>query len=528
MIGTLHTEAEKNRLAEKLYKQLETLLKIRATSLKKQQNTPDTQLKRDTSFLFNYFKAFIEERNNRADEIESPTVQSAARIALSLFPYATFGVFCVDGRIMQSVVFGFTAGFGRFLRLPAGDLGGFRIKENGELLLSPESEIAKLIRAHYEHYGNPLCQVFDSHLGCAARGLSEKNKGLDPKDGGLLEDVKRKKKIANALNEYVQKHHKKSVFVPIQMSFDPHNGYSFMALETEDSLKFAKDNGYVKTVLDTLTSKGTLISTQDLAKTYETTFKKYSFVISWEKEYADSAYQFWNALRKMISDETILTELEKKVKSIYKSATKDEVTQRALLLLANAFNGYLQNLKGYPLHTHTETCVIVQPQGFGPYTNASFSVYPSTRLAEHTIFASTIVRSNRANKNITDFTNTYKEDFVTAPVPVIIKSVVRTEYSPEVWRLIRNMDWSKLPDNWYDMTLEEFGDWVDDQYEGNIPRVFARAINDVRKMAAELYVKDEDTHLLLSEGKLALMPVIVDPHRRIQCIIPFSYRGLKK
>lgn len=522
------TDAENKRLLTYLFKQADDLLTTRSLLLGK-HGSPDATLKKECKFLSNFFKTFITERNNRAQEVGSPTVQAAANIARSLFPYYTKGVFCVDGRIMQSVTFGFPASSGRFIRLPAGDLPGFRFTEDGELTVSENTEITKRISHHYKTYTQPLALILDSHLGCAARGSIEKNKGSEPQDGGLLEDVKRKKKISRALIEFVQNNYKKRDFLPIQFSFDPHNGFGCMGLETDEVLDYAETHqGYGQQTLDKLVQQSRIIATKALAQEYKLTFKKHAFQIDWEKEYADSAYRFWNSIQRLVTDETIVADIEKKVRTIYKNSTANETKQRALLLLSNAFNGYLQNQKGYPHHTHQETCVIIQEQGYGPFSVASFSVYPSIRLAVHTVFASLIVRANRSHKNIIDFTNTYGKDFPAAPVPVIIKSVVRNEYSPDVWIKIRNIDWNSMPEHWHQMIDEEFGDWVDEQYEGNIPRIFANAINEVRKIVTFLYTKDEDALLLLSEGKLALLPAIVDSNRRIQCILPFAHTGFKK
>jgi hypothetical protein len=514
-------------LQQTLEKQLTHFLDTRSKILHKQHLEEDRQIEKEEKFLQEFFSTFIAERNKRAEDIESEELQNALKVNNELFPYATFGAFCVDGRVLQSIVFGFMAGFGRFLRLPAGDLGGFRYDKNGEFVLMDDSDIARLLKNHYKKYTLPLCLVLDSHVGCAARGATEATKGNIVQDGGLYQDLKRKDKMTSALIHYVEKHFPDKELFPIQISFDPHDGFLYMGLGRDISIEYAsKNGGYTQEVLNHLLKEKMIIYTKNFAEDFKDIFQKHSFSINWEKDYDGSAKNFWNNIRKMVVEDGILEKIENKIKHMYKMEKKKQLKQRCLLLLANAYNGYLQNLHAYPHPKHEESCVVVQEQGFGPFEIPDFSVYPNEDIISNTIFAANIVRQNRLNGNIFDFTHTYTKDYVSAPVPIILKDIVRNKFEDRVWENIRTIHWDEMPQNWYQLSDEEFGEWLDDQYEDEIPRVLAAHINDLRKKMASFYTKIESMIELMFEGQLAVLPVIVDEHRKVQCIIPFVHPGI--
>ncbi len=73
----------------------------------------------------------------------------------------------------------------------------------------------------------------------ASRGKSEDRNGRLPSDGELLQDIKRKREIAQAMKKYTQeRYYGTKTIHPNQFSFDPHNGYGYMRLETDPALAF--------------------------------------------------------------------------------------------------------------------------------------------------------------------------------------------------------------------------------------------------------------------------------------------------
>ena len=251
-----------------------------------EQNDSEKETKELAMFYFK-LRQFIYSRNHRLDEISSAEVQEAIRTKTALFPYGVPRLLlCLDGRVLSKLFAGL---HGNALRMPAGDSSEFRPCRQGKGLFLAEGQITEVINEVFKHQ-NELCEIFDSHVGCAARKLvAEEKRGGTVLDKGLAEDVKRKKDMAEALQNYVEKKYlgQKKIVV-LQTSFDPHSGYMYMGLEKADCLENdarVKEEGYTEKVLADLVQEGKIIYAKELAeKVFKDLFLKNYFTINYETD----------------------------------------------------------------------------------------------------------------------------------------------------------------------------------------------------------------------------------------------------
>lgn len=494
---------------------------------------------RGMDFIHKFYLTFIGERNSRANEVESEDVQKAVEIASHLFGNPIFGVMCIDGRVLPTLFGGFPAKFGGFLRVPAGDLPEFvQGKHNGLTLLENSNFHRRLDDAFQKN--NTVIQILDSHVACAAREKETKGRGEESNDHGLLRDVMRKREIAQAMIQHTETRHPSKTVIPIQFSFDPHNGYGYMGLEKTNAVAYASQNGgFTPEVIKTLVGQSNrtygVISTEELAHGpgVEHVFRQHAFEINWKYNYGPSAIQFWTAIDRM--RDTLLPLIRDRVCAIYPEKHDDrEIEIRALLLLTNAFSGYLLNQKSYEFNTHNEQCVVVSEGGYGPFATASFAVFSRARaqLATNVDFAASIVRDNRGAGRIHDQTANFgnEKSFKKAPVPVIVEEIVRGELTDKDWEKIRAIDFSDLPSmqyrgaDWRTMTKHEFSVYINSK-DPSIEWRVVEALNTLRERMAILYNPEQSTAAQLIDGAIVALPVLADAERRIQAIVPFILSG---
>ena len=505
----------------------------------------------DEKFVADFFSRFIVERDKRAVDVESPDVREAAAIARKMIHYTPYGVLCIDGRVLPPLIAGYMAGLGGFMRVPAGDLHEFVMGRDGNLALLKHSHFAHQLD-HILGNNDKVMELLDSHLSCAARLVDEElATGLHPGDGGLYADVVRKREIELAIRKYVDDKHPGKKVLPVQFSFDPHNGYGYMGLENDEALSFAKEHGgFSANVLNDLIARGTLISTEQVASLPEfiSSFEKWAkafelntkdnhgqYKFNWSSNYPQTAIGFWKAMYAM--REKLLPLLIHRLEKVYPWLKRDEplaheeLHERAMLLLANAFSGYLNNLNGYQYAEHNEECVVVTEREHGPFAEiSSFIVFSNDlkNLPKNTVFASSIVRANRKNGRVNDsnFEDPSKKDaYTSAPVPVIVHEIIRDEVDPKVWQALEKTQWDDLEGiRWRDLSTAEFMDYLTEKIP-NLPLAVARAIDRLRQKMTFLYNPEKDSARFFVNGNLVAMPMIVDQSRRPHAIIPFIKKG---
>jgi hypothetical protein len=539
---------EANPVRENLHAQIDSILNVRERRLTGQPGLEaEGLLDRQQEFLNHMLKGILDERIARSAELQSPELQEATEIALSMFPEKPAIIDCVDGRMPATIMFGLTLGMAKGIRRPAGNVPGFYYDHSdGEsrLTLDPDSQFATLIRNDNGH--KSTFEMYGSHLSCAAQQNEEVAAGNNPPDGGLYRNVLLKNRKGDIIKEELG-------VDPIQYSFDPHNGFLYMGLEKENALRVAEANGnsfvppqdehnhddYYQ-ILDELVGSGVIISTKRLSELYASEFQEHSFDIDWAGKYKDTALSFWRNMKSM--EDTVLPKIKELVMQTFgKTSPEDdkEIQMRAVALLSNSYNGWLQNRQGpYPYDTHEEQCVVIDWKSKGPFKD-----YPALVIAPEqesigasTFLAQSIARGNRKT-GVKDRSGVYAEEpdeYLKAPVPVIYKEEIREFRSDNpVWNELRKIDWSSpvmhdgelraMSDVWMRIPEEAFEEWLGNQLtditHGDwdpIKTTFDRMRNNM--IETTVY---EPLKKLTNRGGIVIVPLLVSSDRQPQTIVPF-------
>jgi hypothetical protein len=517
-------------------------------------------------FLRNFFGYFAETRNQRADAIDTPEYDEALAWINNpeLFPYSTFSVDCIDGRVLPILVSGFIAKFGGALRLPAAQPKEFLIDQTGEPALRKDSNFARRLEDIYKKqdeggFGDDtIVQILDSHLGCAAR----QNMSPGHSDKGLWVDVQQKRRMAKAMKKHVAETYPHKRILPIQLSFDPADGSLYMGLERDEIFqKHGDDESFFddKTHLVSLATNDHILSSKTIAWNLSALsddpnpslkpFNQFEFYppLDWRNNYVDSARQFWAYMTQMVNHGILEKDIIPRIQAVYKAdfAQMDphEVRTRAVILLASAFSYYLHNrneqgilpeLSGekknyYQYDIHKERSVTVGEGGYSPFPASqndpsgqvmdSFAVYSkdTDSLVSNVITAVSIVQSNRREKRISDS--------VRMPVPVIVKELVRNEFDDDQWKRLERFDFSDLPENWVKWDRNLLDDYMTKK-EGIASH--SPIINVIWKLMLKmqaLYNPKTDLTQSLTDGDVVVFPTIADQDRRIRKVIPFTRNG---
>lgn len=534
-----------NPLLVRLYGQLDNLVGARAKLLSKGRVSRDmAESREDAEFVRQFFQKFVESRNERADDIESPEVREAIAIQERFFaPYKTFGALCVDGRTLPILLGGFTGGYGGWLRSPGADIRDFvpaaAPDAPGGLVLQEGSRFAVQFKKTTDR-NLWITQILDSHIDCAARRREEEAHGDEPIDKGLLPDVEHKLQISLAMKAHVDQTPEQEKVIPIQVTFNPDNGFSYMGLEQDEPLQTAHEaGGFTKEVLDQMVIAQKVISTENIAglHAFQSAFARHPFAPNLEHDYRNTVLQFWKAVESMWGDEILRTTLVGKIEGAFGKISREEIDQRAKFLLVSAFSGYLHNSVpgGYKYGKHRESCVVVGDGEHGPFGGRgedlnSFSVMPSSpKVAEDVLFTAGIIRDNRGKGRVASPIHSARHEdhktFKSVTVPVVVEEIVRDGISQTHWQELADVDWAKLSEI----------DWMDnDAFKGfkrancpSLPYNLITAINALREKMVALYANPaaNDTALHLVAGNLVVMAVITDGHRRIHTTIPFMKGG---
>ncbi|MBI4084348.1 MAG: hypothetical protein HY431_00400 [Candidatus Levybacteria bacterium] len=518
---------------------------------------PSPRPHEDYKFLRDFFPKFIDDNNKRIDEVKSEAYKKALRLAEKQFPHKLFWVLCLDGRVLTILIYGGSAGIDDSIRVPGGILREFVRGKDGKFHLQKNSVYAQLLKRALDNSPTgAIAEIFDSHVGCAARKAEEASRGRYPKDNGLLTDVLHKKQMLDAVWEFVQKAYNgtKKIF-PIQTSFDPHTGFLYMGLATDDAVAYARKHGnaYTEKVLNELARQGKIISAEAIADDprIKKLFNEHDFSLAWKTHYAESAQKFWQAVADM--KKAALQTIEEELKTVFpylregsNKDIQDELALRAMLLLANAFSGYLENKhpeildgkKGekktrhqYAYGVHEEEGIKVTEGGYPPQHVSTFSVFSliEKKLPAHLELAALLVRSNRLEERIQDHSSNFTDpkEFAKAPIPVIMQEIIRDDRLLDAdWKAVEGINWSDLAQiNWDQMTYEEFDNYIESK--GKIAQPIANAMIKLkRKMGIIFNAQRTIAHHLVNHDQVVL-PVLTDHNRRIRIVLPFVKLGFE-
>lgn len=522
-----------------------------------------------------FFNSFLIDRNRRAQEIASPEYEEVARFAESQLPMDTYEVLCMDGRVKLIHTNGFTAEIASSTRTAGGLFSGFEANNEGVLELKPNSQFAKLlVKQLRKDRTKGLAEILDSHWTCAKRIGEEGATGnIDTQDSGLYRDVLVKQQMCHAIRTFLEGNEEladRNVAL-IQTTFNPVTGFMYMGLETpealavaeqaamekaaeegEDPMNAAKYSEFNKDVLKDLIQGRKIISTGALIDepAIRESFENHKFDINWQKRYVDSARQFWNNIASLKQE--LFPILIEKVLHIYpdlnngNSHSQEELEQRAMLLLTNAFNAFLHNETHdemeylsitdetyeeqgrYPYGIHNEVGVKISDGGHPLYDLTMFVVTPGEPESVET--AAEIVRANRRNGRIThpifENYNKKKNAFTKSPVPVVIQEIVRETGNvvipDDAWETLRKADWADMPANWESMDQAGFDEYLSGK--GIDSHIIVAHIHELRNKMIALY-----EHPKLGPHARQLfkifMPGICNQKREFQAIIPFVKVG---
>lgn len=527
-------------LSQTLEKQIDTFIDQLEAYNKKR---PSPRRKESYIYLRHLFKQFVKDRNQRAFEIESPEYQKILAFAQKQLPVKTMFNLCIDGRVTAIFAFGMSAIVGSSLRVPGGMIRDFIRGTDAKLKLRKDSNYARLMLHAFEKYGvDTVVEVYDSHVGCAARGAEEQGKGRKPADQGLFADVSHKRQISEAVVRFMKQYKDKNV-IPVQTSFDPHSGYLYMGLEIETAFDYAKSHGgFTKDVLDDLVEKKQIISTEKLAQNKEIKeiLADYFFPVDWLENYTESAKAFWETVPKV--KKTLTPILEPLLLTIFPQLALQEKEERLFLLTTNVLSAYLHNhtqtqqkngkleehmhQSHYPYGVHKEEIVSVSEGGYPPNRIASFVVFSldGHNVPEGVALSASLVRQNRMADRITDSQELFedKQQFVEAAVPIVVPEIVR-DYIDGEWQKLEMIDWSDMPQNWDTMSDTDFFAYL--KTKGRMPQSVISAINTLRNHMIVLYDPSSAVSGALVDHYIVALPLIVGRFRKNHFVVPFVKLG---
>jgi hypothetical protein len=560
---------------------------------------------RNYTYLEHFLEGLFTERTQRTYEVETKEYGDAVELAKSQFDLPLNFLTCIDGRILTPLMFGISFRMGNALRMPGGILREFIRIEDGSMHLVEGSVFAELLNSAVKK-SKRITEVLDCHVACAARGLEEGKGGKEPDDGGLGADILYKKEMAKAIEKYSRKHFRnKDVVLPIITSFNVNNSFMYMGFETDYALEYARNitaarkgrkpervmPEFTDDVKEHLVKEGKAISTLHLLEdpTIKDAFVKHGFDADWKNNFVETASNFWNSINNVKTE--IIPIIKQKILDLYPhlSATnlkaQEELQVRSMLLLTNAFSGFLNNKRDlnavsemikyhrgeelenggngsrYEDSVHREQFIKVYEGGQPPYNTSAFVIYNGDleNLPENIVLGGDLVRKNRkasrAKDNSKNFTN--QQEFSEAIVPVVFQEILNEDVPEEEWQKLEQIDFSDIPTNWDTMSSAEFlhsylstknlvpealrqaatsaylqkineSDFLEAMESGGYMTTMVRGINKLRITMARMYdPKVSISQHFIDQLKIGL-PVISGRNRRIRAVIPFVKYGFSE
>lgn len=554
---------EKDPLNERLRFQLDRYIEALAGLNDRrgaERKRPDHE--RERELLDFTFAHFLMSRDQRIEEILDPEVQETIRKKQQLFPLGTpFLMACMDGRIFSKIFAGL---HGNAYRTPAGDSRQFVPRaEDGQLFLQENSVVASMMDAAFTSQDD-LSEVLDSHMACAARLKEEMHRQCtddagDLPDGGLLQDVLRKRQMATAMREYVAgKYGDTKRVYPIQTSYDVHDGYLVMGLEqcADDARVTAVQDpdsgvstGFTSEILEALIAERKVISTRQLlieelanGMRLDELFAKIDpdFDLDYETNYIESTVRFWKNIEAM--QEEALPAVRARVRETFPTLSgeehEEEVGQRALLLLANAYTAYLLHLKRYPYDEHDESVIVVTYSEKGPFDRVrSFSIDTGNPdIDEHIELAAGLVRKNRAKGSMSTIEQEKtralyprQTELKKAPVPLVKFERLSRQPSKQLLDALQQVDWSGLamtpwlteqPQQFRSRLIELLGKQLTLEEGDDV----LETIEELRQRAIRTYSGSLRSDLF--DGSIVPLFVLAGPDRKTIALLPFISSGV--
>ena len=497
----------------------------------------------EAAFLTSSLENFVASRNDRARDMLSEEVLESIRIEQRLLPCGLpRTMLCVDGRVLAKLVASLHGGA---IRTPAADNAEFLPSSDEDRLFLSEGELARVLRGAFLDR-EMVTWVLDSHLHCAARkALSTEIRGETPLDDGLLDDVLRKRKMAEALHSFVRKNfNSRKRLVLIHTSFDPHSGYLFMGLEKENVVNDARvvQKGFTEEILSRLVEEGKILSTEQWSREggmLFDVFSRHAFDLDYESTYRASTLLFWQNLEKISQESLVLVEQE--TVRVFPELRDDSnvLRERSILLLANAFTAFLLNRRTeYPYSEHDESVVVVTSGDRGPYDRMrSFSVDPYNPNLSFVIkFVEGLIRSNRLagrssameSRIIADLFGDMPKSYVLSAVPVFFFRKLEQTCSSETARVLGETDWSDIATlPWMDMSSEDFQSYV----ERKVPKLsddIREKIELLRRDAQAIFQPGLSATDDLLSGRLLPVFALRSFEHEIIALFPFLAKGYRE
>lgn len=509
---------------------------------------------REESVGIRYLQFLVEElvktRNTRVAELESKDMQEAVLLMGRVFGLpldALLACLCIDGRVLMETVFGLS---GVSFRTPAADISDAICMENGDLYLV-DGDFTNNIRERVKKYGKVII-LLDSHSHCAAKGEEEKSAfGVSASDNGLLNDVKRKKRIAFAIRDFANRIYgdegNQKVIV-IQTSFDVECGFLLLGLDQDEVLSESRvaQGGFTEATLEELARERKILSTalfaenggilSDLCKDAE----RRVGIIDFRHDYDASMRRLWTYIADVqdVATARIHQELTRVFPGIAEDS--DEFRVRMAVLLSNTLLGFLLNVGGaYPYGKHQEGVVVVTKFARGPYSTASpfpVSEYSNGGVAILSFvvnFAASIVRGNRINGRFPEGERSFIEAcfggdadaFVKSPVPIFISERVHEDVPKSIIEALVALEWKDV--SWSDMSSDDISLFL----RKGVPNISEGVIESIirlRDRALELHRPNFPATQHLLSGQLALVSLIRTEAGKVITLLPFILRGYSK
>ncbi len=507
-------------------------------SLHESRKHPRDDFEREWKLMHFMIAAYYVSRSERIDDLLSPEVRMANDIARSLYPVKgfPFSILCIDGRLHEKFITGLDDSS---IRLPAGESESFVPEgKEGMLLLEPGSWLARFIDAYLtEHHS--MTFVFDSHVTCAKRQEEEQLRHRTPvlEDNGLFMDVVLKKQMGKAVERYVTKYHPGKSSRYIQTSFDPNTGYLYMGLERCLRDPRVISRGFSSDVLALLKDAGKIFATADIAKSplWKDALEAEYFRFNYKRDYRNSSLHFWQGMQRLATKERCKVLEDDLFKFFhYQNKPRNELRQRALIIIANMLNGCVLNREErYPYHAHDESMIVVTNKERGPFSVVrSFPITTEvTDLSSHVALAYKLITNNRGRRAMSSTERRFVEELYgdsfdamqPAPVPLIHGECI-DEATPDL-ELIRCTDWSDLASSpWMRWSNKEFSKYL----RGKIPYITlksAEVFELLRQAAIALYRRGLAATRLILEGYIIPFWVVIGPDGKIVTLVPFLAIG---
>lgn len=506
------------------------------------------------SLFKDFSEKYIATRYLRGNELDAPELTEARKLKEAFHGEDNhfFLVTCIDGRNMPTVMFTFIPhSNGGFIRTQAGDLQSFRILQNSESAeLDKNSEYYKiLVQLLKDYAGATIYYGLDSHVACAAREAMSAAAGSTAKDGGLIDDVRRKKKIALELERVAKELRENGEeiadLIPDPFSYDPHQGTMIMGLKKY--VDEAGPDGFTKEYRAQLAFDGKIIDTWDLLNNQEVVVELdrcMKHTAAFRDDYPKGVLDNWKAITAVYDNGNglIYKMIMDKIHNIYgeDGRSEAELEHKAKLLIKNLVTRWSinENRAEWEYDTHNERLIVLTERAVGPYYDYDHFMVSSFEdegsIMANLVTSNNLIRKFREMGSIID----KPDDVLLINNQSIIKNFVGVrspEEEHEIWKglesisydLFSTIDWdSDAVRNWtsYDVQQLWFATLEKHYHEITID---AMVSNKILGAILELYnrmrsiVYDPQFSAHLHQTKSVVMNTICDGNGRPRVIIPF-------